>query len=432
MPKRVTNHQSTSHQFSKNYKWYVLFILTLVYALNFFDRQLIVILQEPIKADLGLSDTQLGLLSGFAFAIFYCLVGVPIARYADNNNRRNVVGISLAVWSFMTAITGYVQSFLHIFLVRIGVGVGEAGGNPASHAMISDYFPPQKRATAFAIYATGIYIGLFLGFTMGGVLESAFGWRKAFIYLGLPGILFAIFLFLTVKEPPKGYSEKKELREEKQSFREVLQFLFSRKTFVFLSLGSALHSFVGYGFANWMPSFLIRVHGMTLIEAGFWLAISVGIGGALGAFSGGLIVDKLAKRDRRWYVWISIVAIIVTLPFSLYTLFSDNTIAAIICYFIPNVLFALNMGPIITVAHGIVPVKMRAMTSAVYYLVINIVGLGFGPLAVGALSDFLLPIYGSESLRYSLFFVSIIYSFSIYFFYKAAQTLEWDLDNALG
>ena len=427
MSKQNEIPNTTTALFSERYKWYVLMMLTIVGALNFFDRQLVVILQEPIKDELNLSDTQLGLLTGLAFAIFYCLVGIPIARYADRNNRRNVVGISLAIWSFMTAITGFVGNFVQMLLVRIGVGIGEAGGNPSSQAMISDYFPKEKRATAFAIYATSVYIGLFLGFSIGGLLEASFGWRNAFMFLGIPGIIFSIVFLLGVKEPPKGYADGGIIEKKQQAFGEAMAVLWSKKTYRYILAASALHSFVGYAFANWIPSFFIRVHGMTVLEVGFWLAVSIGIGGGIGAFSGGFIVDKLVKRDRRWYLWIGIVAIILTIPFSLFTLFTTNKTAAAICYFIPNVLFSLNMGAILAVTQGVVGAKMRALSSAVYYFVLNLIGLGLGPLAVGFLSDYLTPTYGDYSLRYALFIISNFYLICIYFYWKAGKYVDAEM-----
>ena len=423
----MTNSSSQPPLFSTRYKWFVLLMLTLVGALNYFDRQLIVILQEPIKGELELSDTQLGLMSGLAFALFYCLVGIPIARYADNNNRRNVVGISLTVWSFMTAITGYVGNFFQMLLARIGVGIGEAGGTPSSQAMISDYFPKEKRATAFSIYAMSVYIGLFLGFSMGGFLENEVGWRKAFLLLGLPGILFALIFVATVKEPPKGYADGGLQPKPQLGLKDSINHLLSIPTYKYILLASGLHSFVGYGFANWIPSFFIRVHEMSVLQVGFWLAISVGLGGGLGAILGGLIVDKLVQKDRRWYLWIGIVSIIITMPFSFYVLLANNGFSAIVCYFIPNVLFSLNMGAIIMVTHGVVNVQMRAMSSAVYYFVLNLIGLGLGPLSVGLVSDWLQPSVGNESLRYALFIVSIIYLFCMYFYWKAGKHLESDM-----
>ncbi|MEM1122028.1 MAG: MFS transporter [Bacteroidota bacterium] len=412
--------------FSKNYKWYVLSALTIVGALNYFDRQLIVILQEPIKAELGLSDTQLGLMTGLAFSIFYCSVGIPIARFADRSNRRNVIGVSLAVWSFMTAITGFVQNFVQMLLVRIGVGVGEAGSAPASQAIISDYFSNEERPVAFSIWATSVYIGLFIGFGLGGILESTFGWRNAFIYLGFPGILVAILFALTVKEPPKGHSDATKIKAETLAFGPAIKYLLARKTYIYVLCGSGLHAFVGFSFANWIPSFFIRVHEMSIAEVGIWLAISVGVGGFVGALSGGFIVRQLIKRDIRWYMWIGIVSILLTLPFSMFTLFSGHAKAAIICYFVPNVLYSLNMGALLTVNQSIVGVRMRAMSSAVYYLVINLVGMGIGPLLVGVLSDYLMPSYGAESLRWALVIVANVYLLCMYFYWKAGQHLERD------
>ena len=424
----IPNSTNPPALFSERYKWYVLVMLTIVGALSFFDRQLVVILQEPIKNELGLSDTQLGLLTGLAFAIFYCLVGIPIARYADRNNRRNVIGASLAIWSLMTAITGFVLSFSQMLLARIGVGIGEAGATPSSQAIISDYFPKEKRATAFAIYATSVYIGLFLGFSMGGILESTFGWRQAFMLLGVPGIIFSIIFLLAVKEPPRGYADGVVVTKKQPDFKQSMQLLFSKKTYKYILAASALHSFVGYGFANWIPSFFIRVHEMTVMEVGFWLAISIGIGGGIGAFSGGFIVDKLVKKDQRWYMWIGIVSIILTIPFSFYTLFTDNKTGAAMCYFIPNVLFSLNMGAILTVTQGVVGVQQRALSSAVYYFVLNLVGMGLGPLVVGMLSDYLTPTYGQFSLRYALFMVSVVYMICIYFYWKAGEHLVEEME----
>lgn len=413
---------------SSRYKWFVLFVLTLVFALNFFDRQLIVILQEPIKAELGLTDTQLGLLTGLSFAIFYSVLGIPIARFSDRNNRRNVISAAMAVWSIFTAFTGSVQNFLQMFLVRMGVGVGEAGSGPASLSIIADYFPIEKRGRAFAIYSMGIYIGLFLSFVLAGVLVDTWGWRKTFFFLGAPGIAFAIFLLFIIKEPIRGTSEKKKVVHEETNFSDTLRFLFTRKTFIWVCIGNAMHSFVGYSFANWMPSFFMRVHEMALAEVGLWLAISIGIGGALGALIGGIFVDHLVKKDRRWYMWLAIGSIFLTIPFSLFTLLSGNGTAAVICYFIPNFLYSFNMGAMLTVILGVVRVEMRAFTSSIYYFIINLVGLGLGPLAVGILSDALLPQFNEQSLRYSLLIISTVNFVAVYYYWKASQSLELEMD----
>ena len=417
------NHQEQS----STYKWFALIILTFVNAINYFDRQLLVILQEPIKEELSLSDTQLGLLTGLSFAIFYSVMGIPIARLADKHSRKLVISAAISLWSLFTALTGYVNNFIQILLVRMGVGVGEAGSGPATLSMITDYFPMKQRSRANAIYASGLYVGLFFSFYSAGFLLSNWGWRKSFIYLGLPGILLSILLFLLIREPKKGKLDGQKATNAYISLKESLKILSSKKVFLYVSIASAVHSFVGYGFANWMPSFLIRVHEMTLADAGKWLALSVGIGGAVGAFVGGFINDYMARKNVKWYLWLSIISLILTTPFSLYTLFSPDGDSAALCYFIPNFFYSFNMGATLTMILGVVKVNMRALTGAIYYFIINLIGMGLGPLSVGILSDLFLPTYGTESLRYALFAVSSIYLIPIYFYWKASKHIEDEL-----
>lgn len=218
-----------------SYKWYVLTILTIVYVFNFIDRQILVILQEPIKAELGLTDTQLGLLTGLAFAALYVILGIPIARFADISNRKNIIAVSMVVWSGMTAISGMATNFVQLMLARIGVGIGEAGCSPPAHSIISDYFPPKKRATALSIYSTGIYIGIIIGYIVGGMIAKAYGWRMAFYAIGLPGILFAVFVYFAIKEPVKGRLDPQNVIDENPSLIEVIQTLLAKKTFVFVA-----------------------------------------------------------------------------------------------------------------------------------------------------------------------------------------------------
>ena len=248
-----------------SYRYFVLGVLTLVYALNFVDRQLLVILQEQIKLELVLSDTQLGLLSGLSFAIFYVVCGIPIARWADKGVRRNIIALSLTVWSGMTAVSGLSQNYIHLLLARIGVGVGEAGGSPPAHSMISDIFPEKERATALSVYSIGIYIGILTGFALGGFIAEAFGWRMAFFVVGVPGIVVALFLRFAVAEPIRGWSEKRETEAgDKPTFFTVLKFLWSRKTFRNLALAGSLQAMVIYAIGNWLPSFFLRYHEIGL------------------------------------------------------------------------------------------------------------------------------------------------------------------------
>lgn len=416
--------------YSNRYRNYVLLILTGVYTFNFIDRQILVILQEPIKADLGLSDTQLGLLTGFAFAIFYVTLGIPIARWADRSNRKNITSLALVVWSAMTAISALAQNFVHLLLARIGVGVGEAGGSPPSHSIISDYFPPEKRATALSIYSTGVYIGVFLGFLVGGIVGQKYGWRTAFWVLGIPGILYAFVVYFTVKEPLKGMSDKMEAkRQEAPSFAEGMKILLSRKTFVFVALGTGFHTFVNYGMGNWFAPFLARMHGLDTMTIGIWLALSAGVGGGLGTFMGGVIADRLRQKDIRWYCWISAISnILLFIP--LYVMFfHTNTNLVIGTTFLANFLGALYLGPSIAVTHSLVTAKMRAFASAILFFALNMIGLGLGPLAIGALSDYLTPTYGEEALRWAMTLSFAAATIAMLLFYQASKTYQADLER---
>src|SRR5579863_2231664 len=281
------NTASTRNTPSTLYRNYVLFMLTIVYVFNFIDRQVLVILQESIKKDLHLSDAQLGFLSGFTFAIFYAVLGVPIARLADRTNRRNTITLSLGLWSIMTAVSGTARNFIQLAAARIGVGIGEAGGSPPAHAMISDYFPPRKRSTALSIYSAGIYIGTLIGFIMGGYLNQRLGWRTAFFAVGAPGIIFSLLFYATVKEPRRGSTDTASAPlsgtaplppADTHTFREVLKLLYSKKTFIYLTIAASLLVFCIYGLLNWAPSFLGRIHGMTPAERGRALGLALGIG----------------------------------------------------------------------------------------------------------------------------------------------------------
>ena len=408
---------------SSNYRNYVLMMLTVVYVFNFIDRQVLVILQESIKKDLQLSDTQLGLLSGFTFAIFYVTLGIPIARFADKTNRRNTVAVSLGLWSIMTACSGFARNFFQLLLARIGVGVGEAGGSPPAHAMISDYFPPEKRSTALSVYSSGIYFGVLTGFLMGGYLNQQLGWRTAFFVVGTPGIIFSLLFYATVKEPRKGATDTNTQINEQHSLREVLRFLYSTKTFVFLSLASALNVFCIYGLLNWTPSFLARLHGMKISEVGASLGLIYGIGGAIGSFAGGYLTDHFGKKDKGWYLKIPAYAIILAIPCAAGTIFLQNNFFTLACLGLCSLLQSMYLGPSLSVAHSLVPASMRALTSAVFFLVINLIGLGFGPLVVGMISDLLTPTLGLESLRWALSIIIVISFASAMLFFSTAKKL---------
>tara|TARA_B100000497_G_C7691671_1_gene420791 strand:+ start:517 stop:1830 length:1314 start_codon:yes stop_codon:yes gene_type:complete len=408
--------------FSNKYKGYILLVLTGVYTFNFLDRQLLVILQESIKAELGLSDTQLGALTGLMFAAFYVILGIPIARWADKSNRKNIVAGSLAIWSLMTALSGFVTNYFQLALARLGVGVGEAGGSPPSHSIISDYFPPDKRATALSVYSMGIYIGILFGYALGGWIDENYGWRVAFMAIGIPGIIYALVLFFTVKEPPKGHSDPQALKTtEESSFWDVIWLLLSKKSFVFLALGCGLHTFGTYGVGNWFAPFLARVHEMPISEIGLALGLVTGLGGMLGTFGGGFLSDFMVKKDVRFYFWIPIVAGIINLPFALLSFFSPNTTLVIGLHFFTALFTAVFLAPCLAATHNLVDAKKRALASAILFLILNAIGLGLGPLLIGYVSDLLSPQYGAESLRYAFCITLVTGVVAMIFFLLAAK-----------
>jgi MFS family permease len=410
---------------------YALVLLTVVYAFNFIDRQLLAILQESVKLDLGLSDSQLGLLAGFAFALFYASAGIPIARWADHSNRRNIVAAAVFTWSFMTAISGAVQNYTQLLLARIGVGVGEAGGSPPSHSIISDIFPPEKRASAIGFYSTGVNIGILFGFLLGGWINEYFGWRWAFVVVGIPGILLAVLVRFTLREPIRGLAEQRATTADDTPFLGVLALLWQRRSFRHMALAAALNAFVGYSSASWTASFMIRSYGMSTGELGTWLAIISGVLGAIGVFCGGLVADKLGPRDQRWYMWVPCLAGIIAIPFIALTYIVSGPYWALAMSVIPGLLQNVYLGNTIAMTHGLVGLRMRALASAVLFLILNLIGMGLGPLLVGMLSDYLQPELGQHSLRQAmLYLLPIVMTWSTVHFFLASRSLREDLANA--
>ncbi|MFV0278287.1 MAG: spinster family MFS transporter [Parahaliea sp.] len=413
--------------YSAAYKRFVLVMLTLVYTFNFIDRQILVVLQEPIKAEMGLSDAQLGLLSGFTFAVIYITAGIPIAYWADRGNRRNIVALALAVWSGMTALSGLVQNYAQLLLARVGVGLGEAGGSPPAHAMISDYFPPAQRGRALAFYSSGIYVGILLGFMFGGVIAERFGWRIAFMVVGLPGVLFSILLLLTVREPLRGRWGESASDTDKPSLAETISLLRQRPTFWYIAFGGSLMAYVSYGNGNFFPSFLIRNHGMSLAEVGMVLALVTGLSGIVGTYLGGYLADRFGQRDVRWYLWVPLLGAALAFVPYLYVLTARNITALVIVLLFTQVLLTLYLGPSIAICHRLVKPRMRALASAIFYFVLNMIGLGLGPFMTGLVSDLLAPQYGIESLRYSMLITAQAGLLAVLMYWLAVKNLRRDL-----
>ncbi|MGK0257607.1 MAG: MFS family permease [Candidatus Azotimanducaceae bacterium] len=425
------NAKMESVGFGKGYRYYALGLLTVVYVFNFIDRQIVVILQESIKQDLGLMDWQLGMLSGFAFAVFYVIMGIPIARIADKGSRRNVISVSLALWSVMTALCGFVGNFWQLLLARIGVGVGEAGCSPPAHSIISDMFPVQQRATALSTYNMGINFGVFIGFLAGGWINEYLGWRQAFIFVGIPGVLFAVFVRLTLKEPPRGMSEVKPVSTDAPDLSDVFKLLWNRVSFRHMAMAAGLHAFVSYGVGGWMAPFLQRVHELGSGETANWLAPVAALPAAVGAFMGGYYCDKYGKNDARMYIWIPACAILLALPFQLAVYFLDDYRVAMLVYAVPVLLNACYLGPMLAMTHGLVSLRMRAVSSSVLFLVLNFIGLGLGPLFTGILSDVFSASMGAgEGLRWALAIVTLANLWAAAHYIRAAKYLKADLAKA--
>jgi predicted MFS family arabinose efflux permease len=441
--------KSEKFSVTPGYRTYVLSLMLVVYVVNFIDRQIFSILIEPIRADIDLSDTQLGLLGGIAFAIFYTFAGIPIARWADVGVRKNIVAMALVIWSMMTMFTGTAKGFSGLLLARIGVGIGEAGCSPPIHSMISDYFPPEKRATALSIYSLGIPIGGAIGTLAGGWIGAEYGWRNAFYLVGIPGVILSVVVYFTMREPPRGFSDpipealpetlpKEALAavpaqsppktNDSMPLGDVIKFMWGLRSFRHLSFAGALHAFVGYGVALFLPSFFIRVHGFSLKETATYLFL-IGLTGMIGTFLGGYLGDRYGSKDKRWYMGIPGIATLLSVPFAVMFYMTDDPIMALILAIPGYILGPMYLGPTFAMTQSLVTPAMRALASAILLFVLNLIGLGLGPVAAGALSDYLKPEYGEMSIRYSLFILAVGGNFwSAIHYYMASRTLREDLE----
>ena len=415
--------------FSVAYRYYALGLLVVVYVFNFIDRSILGILVEPIKRDLGVNDTMMGFLGGIAFATFYTFLGIPIARLSDKGSRRNVLTVCLALWRGATALCGLAANFFGVCCAdwrRIAFAVGVN----ASHSMISDMFPPDRRATALGIYALGIPIGTMLGNLSGGWINEAFDWRSAFFVVGLPGVLLAVIVRFTLREPPRGAAEGIQVTsEEAPPIKEVFKYLWARRSFRLISLGAGLHAFVGYGVGYWIPAMFGRSHGFTTGEMGVAL-FYLGFASIAGTFLGGYLGDRASSRDVRWYVWLPGLATMISVPFSAYVYLSDSPVIALWVLSIPYFLGAYYLAPTFSLAQGMVGLRMRALASSIILFIANIIGLGLGPQFTGIASDilFVTTDLGQDSLRWALVLSLIFNVISAVLYLGAGRTLQADLD----
>jgi MFS family permease len=407
---------------------YALIILTLAYTSSHVDRGIVNIVLQPIKNEFHVSDTLLGLLSGLAFALFYATLGVPIAMWADRGNRRNIISLAVTVWSVMTAACGLATSFTHLLAARIGVGIGEAGSSPPSHSMIADIYPKESRSTAMAFYSIGVYVGAMLGLVVGGYVVQHYGWRMTFYVVGLPGLVIALLVRFTTKEPLRGRADGiAHDAERKSNLFDVARHLWRTKSARHITIGLTLVSFVGYGGLIFGPSFFQRSLGVSPQSVGLIFGIIAGFVGGIGALLGGFLADYFARRDMRWNSWVIAVAKIVGMPLFIVFYMSSDLRLMIPIYVVSSVIGAFYLGPSFAMIQSLTPLHMRALTSAVMLFVLNFIALGFGPLTVGFVSDLLTPYFGVESLRWALFGTSFIGVWAAVHYYWAGQTYQEDL-----
>ncbi len=393
---------------AKRYAYYVLLVLVLVGACSWIDRQLLAILLQSIKLELALTDTQLGVVGGVAFGLFYVAVGLPVAWLADRYSRRNIIALATALWSGVTALTGSASSFATLFLCRLGVGIGEAGGAAPSQALISDYFPVHRRAFAMGVLYSYVPIGYLVAYSAGGWLNDHTGWRSAFVICGVPGLLLALLVRLTVRETVRGAADftrpSPAGRTSPPAFLASLSYFLSKAPLRHLPLAGAAHGIGMFAAAIWLPSFFIRVHHMTAATVGLQLALTMGLAGMLGTLGGGLLVDRLVKRtgDQRWSGWLCAGFLAASVPFTVAVFTVSNPTTALLLYIIPTVLNHMILGPVVAAMQNLAGVRRRAMAAAFYLFLVNLISAGAGPLIAGLLSDALQPHFGQDSLRYAL------------------------------
>jgi predicted MFS family arabinose efflux permease len=421
------NRPSVSAARGSAHAWYAVVLLFLTNVLNQVDRSLVGILLVPIKRDLGASDTEMGLLVGFAFVVFYTALGIPMARWADRGTRRTIVALSLAFWSAMTALIGLTRSFWELALARLGVGAGEAGSGPASHSLISDLFPPERRGRALALLGAGGYVGGSFGWLAGGWLESIVGWRRAFLWIGLPGVLLGLLIRATLREPPRGQMDHADADQRELPLAPALRALLATRSYVWLQVGGAIHVFGSYGVSLWMAAYFQRVHGVELHVVGTYLG-SIGlVCGLLGAFLGGWASDRLSQRDARWFLWLPILATLAALPFTALFLLAPDARPAFAFYAPHALINAMYAGPIYAMTQAVMRQRLRALAAAVHLFSVNLIGLGLGPLFVGALNDALRPSMGDGAIRYTMLAAASGHALACIFLLIAARHVRADL-----
>jgi len=410
---------------------YALAILTIIYTLNFLDRQVITILIDPIKRDYHLSDTEIGFITGLGFILMYSAIAPFVARWADRGNRRDILTAGLVLWSGMTALAGIARNALQLTLARFGVGIGEAAGTAPSASMISDLFPGDRRAMAMSVYQLGPVFGGFLGAFIGGWINQYYGWHRAFLVAGIPGLIVALIFRFTVKEPIRGTTEETRLNTSQQPVGETLRFLFSQKSWLILLIGFSLTTFLQFGFGNWTAPFLHRVRNLNSAQIGTYLGTVRGVAGLIGTLIGGYLTDWFGRRDPRWRLYVPAICSMLACPGALLFLFSPSPVLGLAGFAIISAASPVHVGPVISVSHSIVKVGMRTFSTSLLYLITELIGMGGGTLLIGALNDHYMPHLGPTAIRYSMSTAAAATLIGGLLFIVAAQYLKQDADRTL-
>jgi predicted MFS family arabinose efflux permease len=434
---------------------WVLFMMTLTYTSSFMDRTVLSIIQNPIKQEFGLSDTQLGLLSGLAFALFYSVLGIPVARLAERMDRRWLIAISLAIWSGATALGGLAGSFASLFALRVLVGVGEAGASPPAHSLITDFFSPNRRGTAFSIYSLGVSAGVLIGSIAGGYIAQTYGWRMTFVIFGFPGLILAILIPLTIGEPKRGRLDVPRAGSDKvPPLGEVFRRFVQKRALFHCVAGASIAAFGAYSIISFSAPFFIRAHGATLAEAGVFLGLTGGLSAGIGIFFSGQITDWASRRDMRWAVWIPAIGLVLATPLYMAGFLASSKSTAMAILLVAPALQYFYLGPTMGLMHNLVTPRMRATATAFLYLAVNMFGLGLGPVVTGFLSDrFSASLMTGElaarcvpgsaaartdelcraaagsSIRWALVVVTLAFIWSAAHYMIAARTLRRDLQD---
>jgi|SRR5712672_55988 len=415
---------------NSQYKKYLLIILLMVLAFNYVDRIALGLVLQDIKVDLALSDTQLGFLSGIGFALFYSVMGIPIARWADRGNRVTIIGVTTALWSAAVMLCGMAGSLLQLILIRIVVGVGEAGCVPPANSLIADSFTRAERPRAASVYMLGTTVGLVIGYLAGGWLNELYGWRAMFIIIGLPGLALSALVGFSLREPRRIQSQAVAQSLAQPSLKDVCVTLWTSATFRHMLYASSLMSFFGYAIMQWTPAFFVRSFGVTSGALGTWFALIYGVGGILGTYLGGEWVTHFAAHNERLQLKAMAIEIVIFATLGAFPRLSSlapNEYWAFGWLGLSAVAGAMIYGPMLAVIQTLMPPRMRAMSIAILTLFANLIGVGLGPLAAGALSDALRPSLGEESLRYALLAASPGYLWVSWHFWKASRTAMSDI-----